>query len=242
MPNWVENTLTVKNEPSYIRKIINNKNEVDFGILIPEPSSVDIDDDSNNHAKVLYYLSNRNNLSIRSVMTNKDNVAVLEAVGKSKYILKPDASQSEHDEFNQENNKNSLKIIQNFVDKKNTAALDELYRQGKCIVDNFHNYGCLTWYDWRVKYWGCKWNAGENDITVDGKDAVIKFHTPWSAPDKWLEALCKQGIPFRLEWIEEQGYHGEFISDGKTLTSNDLPFIENEDDYDEDDDYGESED
>lgn len=239
MPNWVENTLTVENKPLYVRKIINNADEVDFSIVIPEPSSINIDDDSNNHAKVLYYLSNRNNLSIRSVMNSKDNVAVLEAAGDAKYELKPNASQEEHDKFNQEKNSRSLKIIQAFVDRKSVEELNNLYEQGKCIVDNFHKYGVLTWFDWRVKYWGCKWNAGDSDINIDGDKAVISFHTPWSPPDKWLEALCKQNIPFRLEWIEEQGYHGEFISDGKTLTSNDLPFINSDDEDCDDNDESE---
>ena len=68
---------------------------------------------------------------------------------------------------------------------------------------------------------------------------MLYFNTPWSPPAGWLAKLAEMKIEFHCEWIEEQGYHGEFISDGSgDLVDNDLPFIEDEyadDDYDDED-------
>lgn len=51
------------------------------------------------------------------------------------------------------------------------------------------NDGCDNWYSWRLRFWGCKWNASETQI-IDGR--TVKFQTPWSMPDNIFRAISKK--------------------------------------------------
>lgn len=73
----------------------------------------------------------------------------------------------------------------------------------------------------------CSFDRYENgEVTID-------FDTPWCCPHGWLETLGKKKIPFYLEWIEEQGYHGEVYSDGETVVYKDLPDLTWDEDKEE---------
>lgn len=49
---------------------------------------------------------------------------------------------------------------------------------------NLEKYGFSSWYDWRKKHWGTKWNCRECDEKWLMKfgDACIKFKTAWCPP------------------------------------------------------------
>jgi hypothetical protein len=58
---------------------------------------------------------------------------------------------------------------------------------------NRKKFGVPDWYEWRIRFWGCKWNC--NNVAVDwavwnlkGLTSLIyNFETPWGAPIEWIE-------------------------------------------------------
>lgn len=218
MPNWVRNTLQIKAKHTPL--IIQLDGTVDFNILIPMPEELNIEDSSDANMAIYYYLSHRGAMSIQEV---KDNTIACEVI--TDIIDKHPIAYAEHQ-------------MRNAIQHNKSLNWSSVYDYGKKLVNNHTKYGAKTWYDWRNKNWGCKWNASNSKIHFDGDNAIIEFYTPWTAPEAWLQALTNRGIPFYLEWHEEQGYRGEYISDGINLTVNDLPFdnsFYDDDDDDEDD-------
>ena len=73
----------------------------------------------------------------------------------------------------------------------------------------YHKTGYLTWYDWRLLEWGCKWDADvtyiESDKTEEGKECAIyiEFQTPWCTPREALTALTKKGVEFTNMYGDE---------------------------------------
>jgi hypothetical protein len=69
-----------------------------------------------------------------------------------------------------------------------------------------------AWYEWRLRHWGCKWNAAEGRLEElelhDGERATVcwSFDTPWSPPEAWLATVWEQHPEVRLEmFCEEEG-------------------------------------
>lgn len=59
--------------------------------------------------------------------------------------------------------------------------------------DTLSKYGCDNWYDWRCKYWGCKWDANplcEDPIEEDVCE--LEFETPWSPPEGIIRILAEK--------------------------------------------------
>ena len=80
----------------------------------------------------------------------------------------------------------------------NRQALEK----GRIYLDNIINYGAPTWYEWRVKAWGCKWEAGNQEAVSSD---TIEFTTPWSAPVPVLQALSEKfpDITISSRWADE---------------------------------------
>lgn len=89
------------------------------------------------------------------------------------------------------------------------------------------------WYDWNVREWGTKWDAGSVDL-VDGTDDKgahlhYSFETAWSIPEPVFTAIVEQHptLTFDFSSEEEQGWGAEFTSsdgdevgeDGKVVRS-----------------------
>ena len=51
------------------------------------------------------------------------------------------------------------------------------------------NANCTDWYSWRLRFWGCKWNAND---TYQTSDTEVSFQTPWSMPDEIYRAISKK--------------------------------------------------
>lgn len=64
----------------------------------------------------------------------------------------------------------------------------------------------LNWYEWQCRFWGCKWDACNRDVSYNW----LEFDTPWSPPEPVMLELCKKipNIPFTWEFSEEQGIGG----------------------------------
>lgn len=66
-----------------------------------------------------------------------------------------------------------------------------------------------NWYNWNIRNWGTKWDAGSPAIVEDTPEKVrYTFETAWSAPYEAIRALASPYpiTVFTLEWEEEQGF------------------------------------
>ena len=61
---------------------------------------------------------------------------------------------------------------------------------GKQAYQNKQKYDVHSWYDWRIKNWGTKWNAYgyEGGVQLDGKS--LRFQTAWSPPQRIVAKLA----------------------------------------------------
>lgn len=89
------------------------------------------------------------------------------------------------------------------------------------------------WYDWNVREWGTKWDAGSVDLNDSTEDKApylhYSFETAWSIPEPVFHAIVRQHpeLSFDFSSEEEQGWGAEFTSsdgddedeDGKVVKS-----------------------
>ena len=67
------------------------------------------------------------------------------------------------------------------------------------------------WYDWNIRNWGTKWDAGDVEFEQFADDHIFyRLSTAWSPPVEAIASLSAQFVTlvFTLEWEEEQGFGG----------------------------------
>ena len=78
-------------------------------------------------------------------------------------------------------------------------------------------YKTNHWYDWNVRNWGVKWDAGyvHCDRDTDTK-LVYTFETPWSAPEPVFQEMVASypKLNFEYRFLEAQGWGGELHGSG----------------------------
>lgn len=203
MPNWCNNSLTIDAE--YRNKIINKDEEVDFNIVLPMPESLYVESGSSNDFDMYIYLSDKMLKSLDEVRKNPLSNLI-------------------ENQFSKDWLKEISERVMEYA-KENPDRIELSYQRGSILINNYKNYGAITWYEWCNKVWGVKWNASDSYI----ENESIEFNTPWGPPVGWLEKLASLGIPFILKWEEESGCYGTYVSDGKTLIEIESGII----DYDE---------
>lgn len=97
------------------------------------------------------------------------------------------------------------------------SALKAIYALNK------QRYGYETWYDWRIAYWGTKWNALNTVILDSPADLCIAFDTAWNPALLIYRQLCKAfpQVKFKIDYIEVgvslagscEGINGELEED-----------------------------
>jgi hypothetical protein len=71
------------------------------------------------------------------------------------------------------------------------------------------------WYDWNVRNWGTKWDAGSVDLGSETETTLnYTFDTAWSIPEPVFEAMVKKfpTLDFDFSSEEEQGWGAEYTS------------------------------
>lgn len=48
-------------------------------------------------------------------------------------------------------------------------------------------YGATNWYDWGLKHWGTKWDAGEAGFEASPGGRLYTFSTAWGPPGEWVQ-------------------------------------------------------
>lgn len=127
--------------------------------------------------------------------------------------------------------------LRDFDDRNTRVFVDEkqLVEYGKELIGAYRRYGTNDWYQWNCKYWGTKWNAVTDMISIkyihesdQDMQCEITFNTAWCAPtpifDKYAELFPE--LKFEIYWADEDvgvntGYV-EYINGKQTL------YIENE--------------
>ena len=75
-------------------------------------------------------------------------------------------------------------------------------------------YGTASWYNWRCKNWGCKWDVRDCTIEETVHYMAIDFQTPWASPREALLKLSKMfpQTSIIVEYADEDlGYNcGEY--------------------------------
>ena len=62
---------------------------------------------------------------------------------------------------------------------------------GRQAFQNEQKYGAATWYKWRIRNWGTKWNAYgyEDGVQFDGHS--LRFWSAWSPPQPVIDKLSE---------------------------------------------------
>ena len=100
----------------------------------------------------------------------------------------------------------------NFV-RPDESILDEYWgdmRQDLSLAEQLQNK-TNHWYDWNIRNWGCKWDAGDVSFEDEGSQLSYHFETPWGFPLEAIEAMVAQHptLEFTVRFLEEQGWGGE---------------------------------
>ena len=86
----------------------------------------------------------------------------------------------------------------------NEDAIKELEELGKKAIHNMEEYGCYTWYQWRLNNWGTKWDACECYVDSDEDSTCLYFDTAWSTPEPLMQALSqKYGVYVFVQYADE---------------------------------------
>jgi hypothetical protein len=82
---------------------------------------------------------------------------------------------------------------------------DEQRELERKTAENVEKYGYGNWYDYCVGEWGTKWDTGEagnTDISPDGRILHTGFDTAWSPPIAAYEKLLDQGFRVKAMYYE----------------------------------------
>jgi len=98
------------------------------------------------------------------------------------------------------------------------------------MKDLEYKYDYTNWYDWRVNYWGCKWDASESYISSEDEAHIsVEFDTAWSPPEMWVRYVSTlfPDLKFKLSYMEPGvGFAGVFYksSDMDEVIDGDIAF------------------
>lgn len=187
MPNHVLNILSFEGEPEDIERLkefvkVDDGNVFHFNNILPMPESLDIVDGTETRTGMDMYEE------FLDYYLEKQNL-------KEIYIEDVDK-----------------KIEDEYIKAKGEDFAIDTFKLGKQAMLNIENYEAPTWYLWRIKTWGTKWEAMNSEyMEYKGADC-ISFETAWSPPDGILQELSNKfpEISIRDRFADE---NFEFVGD-----------------------------
>ena len=190
IPNYIINQVRFNGEESCVAELLDfikpDKNEsnehsavIDFNKIIPMPESLNVDAGSMEVPCLSAILTAIN--------------PITDDFGEKKF---------QPDEFRETVNKVNAFYSHSKPDVMVANINRKALEKGRIYLDNIMQYGAPTWYEWRVKAWGCKWEAGNQEAVSSD---TIEFTTPWSAPVPILQALSEKfpDITISSRWADE---------------------------------------
>lgn len=167
MPNHITTKIEFVTKGEEILEYIKNEEQLfDFNKVIPMPESLDVEESSLSSYAFLYTLTDK--------FQNLHKFKKYESKLRTLYI----------GEFD-------LNYAQKYVKENDVENNPEFLKLGEQLLNNYEEYGYLTWYQWSTDNWGTKWNA--YDVTVEGN--VLKFDTAWNYPAKIINILIEKFKP-----------------------------------------------
>ena len=178
MPNYVTNIFLETDYPNKLEKFIFNKlNEVDFNVLISMPESLLVSSGCDSSVKdLLQKYTQFKDIAIKSSTLENYIKSINESLNYQIPILK------DQEGFNK-------------FSKELRDTIENVYS-----VWNAIKYDESSWYTWRIKNWGCKWNADTIEFNFIKKGYAFK--TAWNTPRYWLKELAKK-VEFVLLYADE---------------------------------------
>ena len=166
MPNWCYNTL----------EIIGSKEELDkFKDILFKPEEFEVicksDEKENLRTEFLEKLKQKpdflENISeFARIKTQPIDDFINKDFKKDKVYTYHNLSLNEHGDV---------------INKKENGFLNNFYPLPKEEEEN--------WYDWRVNYWGTKWDL-DIDIQINEDDCILlSFDSAWAPPTAWLDKV-----------------------------------------------------
>ena len=98
-----------------------------------------------------------------------------------------------------------------FLRQRNDICFKE-WELGRQAYRNTLKYGAPTWYEWRNKNWGTKWNAYGFDLGCGLiEDNKISFETVYGSPVKLIQKLSQKypDVGIEVEWASGTAGSGE---------------------------------
>lgn len=89
----------------------------------------------------------------------------------------------------------------------NPKRYETMIANGKQYLRNIADYGCTTWYEWRIEHWETKWNAYEASMVNDN---TIEFLTAWCGVPGLMKKLATKFPDVEFEYIfadEDLGFN-----------------------------------
>ena len=82
----------------------------------------------------------------------------------------------------------------------------QTWELGKKAFENYTKYGAISWYEWSIQSWNCKWNAMNTESErLSEENARISFQTAWSAPHPVIEKMAEMfpDVQIMHRWADE---------------------------------------
>ena len=215
MPNWVQTEIHLKGREEDIKKVLelvkSEESEFDFDKLIPTPNTLKLTAGGDDTRAIQYAISK---------MTQPKQAEMKVALIKAECSFYGNYF---HKIYNRKFTEKELEECAREFEPHPKHPLDSVDYAGlniKTFEDlgnmylyNIITYGCDTWYDWCVKYWGTKWKASEEYVNGNS----ISFQTAWSVPGGILEEfafLCDEyDVTFEGKYADEdRGCNAGYIS------------------------------
>lgn len=190
MPNYVKNVVRIYGDVEKIKNTVGGVSVFDFDKIIPMPDSLHIISGSVSDSAEMFVKNPK------PVFKDKNGAFMGYPVNGEVTSETPYGIPSKD-------------ISYLFDGNAKPICFADFVELGKVIIFNRLKYGFPTWYEWRVKNWGTKWNASDAEILNEGTDFVeFTFDTAWSMPSPIMEALSKDFT--HIEWLyadEDIGYN-----------------------------------
>ena len=191
MPNYVINKVTCANMDELKKLLLNKDENVDFNIVIPRPEELDITSGSHSYDIPSRYFhteeAERKLAKQRRIIGNVLEILYNNTITQEKFVKKVMADEKLIKKIKAFKGWYSRKSknIKYAMKKKELIETLENYIKG---FFNIKRYGERDWYDWSIKNWGTKWNAGATVVDSD----IIEFQTAWSTPIPVFVELSKR--------------------------------------------------
>lgn len=204
MPNHVIHKVTCSDMDKLKKLLINEKGEVDFNIVLPRPTDLDITSGSHSYDTPSKYFfteeAKRKLEKQRRIIGNVLELFYDEKITQAEFVQKvlEDKKLVKTIKTFKGWRSRRSKNVQYVMKKKELTEALENYIKG---FFNIKRYKARDWYDWSIENWGTKWNAYDDVIDDD----VIEFSTAWSTPLPVLVEVSKRlkNVEINVDYADE---------------------------------------